>query len=86
MRDVEILGIKHGRQLRMCSLNEYRKFLGLKTLATFEEINSDPEIAAALRDLYTNVDDVELYTGIVVEEVSNNKNICPYRNLIYILL
>ena len=63
------------------SLNEFRKFFGLKEYQTFEEINSDPEIAAQLRHLYEHPDHVELYPGIVSEEAKipmiPGAGICP---------
>ena len=57
------------RKWNCCSLNEFRKFFGLKTYDTFEEINSDPYIADQLRHLYEHPDFVEMYPGMVAEEV-----------------
>lgn len=68
LRAVEILGIEQARKWNVGSLNEFRKFFGLKPHETFEEINSDPEISAQLRHLYEHPDYVELYPGIVSEE------------------
>lgn len=68
LRSVEILGINQARKWNIGSLNEFRKFFGLKPHETFEEINSDPEIADQLRHLYEHPDYVELYPGIVSEE------------------
>jgi len=65
MAAIEILGIEQGRKLGVCTLNEYRKFLHLKQLKTFEEIN--PHLSATLKELYHHVDDVELYPGLVAE-------------------
>lgn len=56
------------RRWNVGSLNEFRKFFGLKSHETFEEINSDPTVADALRHLYEHPDFVELYPGIVSEE------------------
>ncbi|PWY90211.1 peroxidase [Aspergillus heteromorphus CBS 117.55] len=68
LRSVEILGIEQSRKWNVGSLNEFRKFFDLKPYETFEEINSDPEVADALRHLYEHPDYVELYPGIVAEE------------------
>ncbi|KAJ5439701.1 Linoleate 10R-lipoxygenase [Penicillium daleae] len=68
LRSIEILGIEASRRWHVGSLNEFRKHFGLKTYDTFEEINSDPEIANNLRHLYEHPDYVELYTGIICEE------------------
>ncbi len=45
LRIVEILGMEQGRRWGVCSMNEFRKFLGLKPFSDFEEWNKDPEIA-----------------------------------------
>ena len=68
LRAVEILGITQARRWNVGSLNEFRKFFGLKAHDTFEEINSDPDVANSLRHLYEHPDFVELYPGIVAEE------------------
>ena len=52
----------------VASLNEFRKFFGLKTHDTFEDINPDPEIADLLRKIYDSPDMVELYPGLFVED------------------
>lgn len=68
MRPVEVMAILQGRKWNVAGLNEFRKSFGLKPYETFEDINSDPEIADALRHLYITPDNVELYPGIVAEE------------------
>ncbi|KAB8072987.1 heme peroxidase [Aspergillus leporis] len=68
LRAVEILGIKQSRMWNVGSLNEFRKFFGLKPYEKFEDINSNPEVAESLRHLYEHPDFVELYPGIVAEE------------------
>ncbi|KAL4810358.1 heme peroxidase [Aspergillus unguis] len=68
LKAVEVLGIEQSRQWQVGSLNEFRKFFGLKNYETFEEINSDPDVAESLRSLYGHPDYVELYPGIVSEE------------------
>ncbi|KAK5995433.1 Linoleate 10R-lipoxygenase [Cladobotryum mycophilum] len=68
MKPVEMLGIIRGRKWHLAGLNEFRKHFGMKAYETFEDINSDPEVADALRNLYQHPDYVELYPGIVAEE------------------
>ncbi|KAI1960198.1 hypothetical protein LOZ58_003917 [Ophidiomyces ophidiicola] len=81
LRAVEILGIQQARKWGCGSLNEFRKFFGLKEYTTFEDINSDPYIADQLRHLYEHPDHVELYPGIVAEEpkipMVPGAGICP---------
>ncbi|KAF5372301.1 hypothetical protein D9615_009236 [Tricholomella constricta] len=67
LRLVEVMGIEQSRAWGVCTMNEFRKFLGLKQFETFEDWNPDPEIAAAARRLYGHVDNLELYTGLQAE-------------------
>ncbi|UKZ76518.1 hypothetical protein TrVFT333_004224 [Trichoderma virens FT-333] len=71
MKPVEMLGIIRGRKWHLVGLNEFRKHFGLKAYETFEDINSDPQVADALRNLYQHPDYVELYPGIVAEEAKS---------------
>ena len=48
-------------------LNEFRQFFGLPKHKTFEDINKEPKITDALRDLYEDPDMVELYPGLMCE-------------------
>ena len=60
--------MQQARKWNCGSLNEFRKFFGLKPHKTFEDINSDPYVADQLRHLYEHPDFVEMYPGIVAEE------------------
>jgi linoleate 10R-lipoxygenase len=68
LRSVEILGMEQARKWNVGTLNEFRKFFKLKPYESFEDINSDSEVASQLRHLYEHPDYVELYPGIVAEE------------------
>jgi hypothetical protein len=52
LRAISILGMKQARTWNCGSLNEFRKFFGLKKYDTFEEINPDPYVAEQLKHLY----------------------------------
>ena len=71
MRVIEILGINQSRQWNTASLNEFRAFFGLPPHTTFEDINPDPAKAAALTHFYGHPDNVELYPGLVIEDVKS---------------
>jgi hypothetical protein len=45
LRVIEIMGILQARQWGVCTMNEFRQFLGLKQFESFEEWNPDPAIA-----------------------------------------
>ncbi|RPD64148.1 heme peroxidase [Lentinus tigrinus ALCF2SS1-6] len=80
MRLHEIMGIEQSRRWGVCSLNDFRKFLGLKTYSSFLEWNPDPEIANAAEKLYGHIDRLELYVGLQAEEakpVIPGAGLCP---------
>lgn len=80
MRLHEIMGIESNRRWGVCSLNEFRKFLGLKAYSSFLEWNSNPEIAEAAERLYSNIDNLELYVGLQAEEakpIVDGAGLCP---------
>ncbi|KAJ7923789.1 heme peroxidase [Mycena leptocephala] len=68
LRVIEIMGILQARQWGVCTMNEFRQFLGLKQYEDFEDWNPDPAIASAARRLYGHIDNLELYTGLQCEE------------------
>jgi len=68
LRIIEILGMSEARRWGVCSLNEFRKFIGCKVYQTFEEINPNKAVADTLFKLYKHVDNVELYPGLLAEE------------------
>ncbi|KAF9240691.1 heme peroxidase [Melanogaster broomeanus] len=80
MRVIEIMGIESSRTWGVCSLNDFRKFLGLKTYTNFLEWNPDPEVADAAEKLYGHVDNLELYVGLQAEDtkpVTDGAGLCP---------
>ncbi|KAJ6476780.1 heme peroxidase [Mycena vitilis] len=68
LRVIEIMGITQARQWGVCTMNEFRQFLGLKQFGDFEDWNPDPAIASAARRLYGHIDNLELYTGLQCED------------------
>ena len=72
LKQIEILGILQARKWEVAGLNEFREFFGMSRHKTFEDINTDPEIQDALRDIYEDPDQVELYPGIYCEGDGHN--------------
>ncbi|ORX48039.1 heme peroxidase [Hesseltinella vesiculosa] len=64
---IEYAGIKQARDLGVCYFNEFRKYLHLLPLTSFEDFSEKPEVQQALKDLYGTPDKVELYAGAMVE-------------------
>ncbi|EJU03113.1 linoelate diol synthase [Dacryopinax primogenitus] len=80
MRVIEMLGIKEARRWGVCTLNEFRKFLGLKEYKKFTDWNSNKEVAHAAERLYGHIDNLELYPGLQAEEakpVVDGAGLCP---------
>ncbi|KAF2433982.1 heme peroxidase [Tothia fuscella] len=67
LRVVEQLGIMQARAWNVASLNEFRKYFGLKPHEKFTDINPDESVAKQLERLYDHPDQVELYPGLVAE-------------------
>ena len=69
LRVVEVMGMQQARQWGVCTMNEFRQFLGLKPFDSFEEWNNKtPGIADAARRLYNHIDNLELYPGLQAED------------------
>ncbi|KAF8708899.1 hypothetical protein AX14_013538 [Amanita brunnescens Koide BX004] len=60
-----VLKLRQARQANVCTLNEFRQHLGLKPLQSFEEWN--PELANTAGDLYDDINNLELYPGLLCE-------------------
>ena len=62
--DLGSRNIQRGRDHGLNSYNDVRESLGLKRLQSFEEITSDQELAARLKELYNNdINNVDLYVA-----------------------
>ena len=68
LRVIEMLGIEQARAWGVCTMNEFREFLGLKKFTKFSEWSSDKSVAAAAEQLYGHIDNLELYPGIQAED------------------
>lgn len=80
-RPVEILGMITARKdWALCTMNEFRAFLGLRTYSSFEEWNTDPTISKAAEMLYGDIENLELYPGLMAEEPKPSipgSGLCP---------
>jgi len=78
----EVRAVEQGRSNNLASYNDYRKAMGRDPATSFEEIvgkSKDPvekarraALAARLRALYGNVENLEYYVGIFAEPRSEN--------------
>ncbi|KAL2843734.1 hypothetical protein BJY01DRAFT_248509 [Aspergillus pseudoustus] len=67
LKPVVILGTIQAREWYVGTLNELRRYMGLKSHESFEDINPRPETQAAMQALYKEPDFVEMYPGLLFE-------------------
>ena len=65
--DLASLNIQRGRDHGLGSYNQTREAFGLVPVSRFAEINPDPEVQANLAEVYTSVDDIDLWVGGLAE-------------------
>ncbi|KAH8832679.1 linoleate diol synthase [Flagelloscypha sp. PMI_526] len=81
MRPHEVMGMEQAREWGVCTMNDFRRFLGLKPFESFLEWNSNPEVADAAEKLYGgDIEQLELYPGLQAEETKpmmEGAGLCP---------
>jgi hypothetical protein len=64
----EVAAVKRARASGVCTLNEFRAQLGLAAWESFEEMTGgETELCVKLTQIYGDVDNCELYTGLLCE-------------------
>ncbi|KAG0651112.1 9,12-octadecadienoate 8-hydroperoxide 8R-isomerase [Hyphodiscus hymeniophilus] len=81
LKMVDILGQIQARDaFNVCTMNEFRKYLNLKPYESFEEWNEDKVTARAAELLYSHIDNLELYPGLMAEctkPAMPGSGVCP---------
>jgi Animal haem peroxidase/Peptidase M10 serralysin C terminal len=62
-QDLAAINIQRGHDLGLGTLNETRIALGLAPYTSFEQLTDDPGTLAGLHATFTNIDQVDLWTG-----------------------
>lgn len=75
--ETERASVRHGRALRLCSYNEYRKAFNYPPATDFNQISGRREVQDKLRELYGTVDRVEFYVGLFAEDVRLHSALSP---------
>jgi prostaglandin-endoperoxide synthase 2 len=70
--EAQLASVEQGRAVRLRGYNEYRRLARFPRARRFEDVSSDPRVQRGLRDLYGDVDAVELYPGLFAEDVRRN--------------
>jgi Ca2+-binding RTX toxin-like protein len=66
--DLAAINIQRAHDLGLGTLNQTREALGLTPYTSFDQVSSDPETAAALKQAYGSVDAIDLWTGGLAED------------------
>ncbi|MCB1236960.1 MAG: peroxidase, partial [Verrucomicrobiae bacterium] len=66
--DLASLNIQRGRDHGIADYNQVRVDYGLSPVTSFDEISSDPNVAAALEALYGTVDNIDAWVGGLAED------------------
>lgn len=66
--DLVSLNIQRGRDHGLADYNQTRIDLGLEPVSSFDQITSNPELAAALQETYGTVDNIDLWVGGLAED------------------
>jgi peroxidase len=78
--DIVALNAQRGRDHGLPSYNSYRQMCGLSKLTTFADVLTNglaPQVATLLSQVYTSVDDIDLYIGGLTEIVASGGNLGP---------
>lgn len=65
--DLASLNIQRGRDHGLGSYNDVREAYGMARAASFADINPDPTVRAAFASVYTDVDQVDPWVGLLAE-------------------
>ena len=66
--DLAALNIQRGRDHGLPSYNDAREALGLRRVQNFTGVSSDPMIQRQLREVYNDVDDLDVWVGGLAED------------------
>ncbi|MEM9090799.1 MAG: peroxidase family protein [Cyanobacteria bacterium P01_F01_bin.53] len=68
----EVPTIELSRETQLASYNDYREAYQFPRVKRFNQITGDPKTQALLKQLYGNVDNIELYVGLFAEDTPRN--------------
>ena len=75
--DLFALDVQRARDVGVPSFNDAREAYGLAPVTSFSQITSDPTIQATLKQLYGNVNKVDLFVGGLVEDHAAGASVGP---------
>jgi hypothetical protein len=69
LMDMAAIDIMRDRERGVPRYNRFRELLGKKRVTSFEEITSIPDVAEKMREIYKDVDRVDLLVGLMSEDL-----------------
>jgi len=73
--DLAALNIQRGRDHGLPSYNATRAAMGLAPRANFSEVSSDPDVQTRLASVYADIEDIDLWVGVLVEDPFNGGHV-----------
>ena len=73
--DLAALNIQRGRDHGLPSYNAMRGAMRLQSKASFAEVSSDPDVQARLASVYADVDEIDLWVGVLAEDRYNGGHV-----------
>jgi hypothetical protein len=73
--DLGAINIQRGRDHGLANYNTTRKFYTGHSATTFAQITSDTALASKLKSLYGNVNNIDLWVGLLAENRLNGKSV-----------
>ena len=77
LKERELRAIQQGRLCRLPAYSDYREYVSLPRPNSFSDITQDPAALSLLKAVYRNVDDVEFYPGLFVEDLDTDSPLPP---------
>ncbi len=66
--DLAALNINRGRDRGLADFNTTRAAFGLNSLSDFDQITADPLMSKLLRDTYGDINNIDLWVGVLAED------------------
>ena len=75
--EAELASVRQARAVDLRPYDEYRRLARFPGARRFEDVSSDPAVQQGLREVYGDVDRIELYPGLFAEDVRPNAVLPP---------
>lgn len=75
--DLAALNIQRGRDHGLADYNDTRASIGLPRVRSFADITKDTQVQSKLKQLYGNVDNIDLWVGVLAEDPVRDSSVGP---------